>query len=308
MPAGWLLESMTWVAVAYSLVLLGVAYGIDFMARRASQALERRRNPGFVYHEDNDAWLCPEDEWLLPKSFDPDNRVMRYQAPPSVCNTCLKVSTCSVGGGGREVTREIDPWPASEAARFHRGIACTVTGLAIVWPVATLLSMPPMVDAVVLSLVLVLIIGASLPLWTFLRRSPVDPTGVLTRSADANVLERKRSAAAYAGRTANYRSQRIAAAEQLAELGRQLRAEREADRKVDAAFARERTKDAKRLARMRSADASHCDHDEPTNIAAETSFVAEEPAPKRTKEPRLSRKERAEAKRAQELDQIGSFT
>ena len=30
-----------------------------------------------------------------------------------------------------EVSRQVDPWPHSEAGRFHRGIACAIAGLAI---------------------------------------------------------------------------------------------------------------------------------------------------------------------------------
>ena len=33
---------------------------------------------------------------------------------------------CTTSPHGREVSREIDPWPYSEAGRFHRGIACLV--------------------------------------------------------------------------------------------------------------------------------------------------------------------------------------
>ena len=49
----------------------------------------------FVYHEDHDAWLCPQDQWLWPKSFDPDNSVMRYRGNPSICNACPVKQTCT---------------------------------------------------------------------------------------------------------------------------------------------------------------------------------------------------------------------
>lgn len=246
------MQPMTWVAAVYSLVLLAAAYGIDYMARRASHALERRQNPGFVYHEDNDAWLCPEDEWLWPKSFDPENRVMRYQAPAHVCGTCLKVSTCTIGGGGREVIREVDPWPASEAARFHRGIACTVTAMAIIWPIASLLSMPPMLDAIVLALVLALVIGASVPLWLFLRRSPADPTGVLHRDADTNAADRQRSAAAYLARTSTYWSEKRRAAERVAALDEEIEAQHRENRRNVRTAEREIAADARRVSRVRA--------------------------------------------------------
>lgn len=325
MPGLASLEVSTWVAAVYSLVLLAVAYGIDAMARKASHALEARQNPGFTYHAETDAWLCPEDEWLWPKSFDPDERITRYQAPAHVCQSCLKVSTCTEGGGGREITRKVDPWPASEAARFHRGIACTITVLAIVWPIAWLLSFPPPLDAVVLSLVLALVIGGSLPLWMFLRRSPIDPTGVLQRDSDANVLERQQQAFAYTVRTSTYWSEKRIAAERLAEEGRKLREQREATRKTDAVLAAERVKDDRRLARLqarlqgrrqdrRATTDTGCatdvvGHTTATGAAGATGTTGAAAAgPARAAGPRLSRKERRAAERQAQLDQIGSFT
>ena len=53
---------------------------------------------------------------------------MRYRAKPSVCNTCPVKSTCTTSDHGREISREIDPWPHSEAGQFHRGIACVDSG------------------------------------------------------------------------------------------------------------------------------------------------------------------------------------
>ena len=131
------IEVTAWLAAGYGLVLLLVAYGIDRLARRAQNRLLEQRNGGFVYHEDHDAWLCPEEQWLWPKSFDPDNRVMRYRGSPSVCNACPVKDTCTSSNDGREMRRFVDSWPASESARFHRGIACSVTVLAVAWPAAT---------------------------------------------------------------------------------------------------------------------------------------------------------------------------
>lgn len=209
----WLaaLSPATWFAIGYGLLLLAAAYGIDILARRAGRSLEGNQRGGFTYHEDHDAWLCPEDQWLWPHSFDPENRVMRYRASPSVCNACPVKDTCTFSNGGREIRRHVDPWPASEAARFHRGIACTVTVLAVAWPVATILTGPPTADVIILAGVILGIALAALPLWSHLRRTPVDPTGILSRSSDENATERQAAAAAYTSRRTTYRSDRLAA-------------------------------------------------------------------------------------------------
>lgn len=204
------MDPMTYLAAGYGVILLVAAYGIDLMARRASRSLESRQNPGFTYHESHDAWLCPEDQWLWPQSFDPENRIMRYRGSPSICNACPVKDTCTTSLSGREVRRTVDPWPASEAAKFHRGIACTVAGLGAIWPIATLLSGPGWADAMLLAAVTALILGGSAPLWLFLVRTKTDPTGILERSADANIEARKKVARAYDARRTTYRSERLA--------------------------------------------------------------------------------------------------
>jgi len=196
------------LAMAYAVVLLLVAYGIDTLARRSAAKVESDRAGGFVYHEDHDAWLCPEDQWLWPQSFDPDNRVMRYRGSPTVCNACPVKDTCTTSHDGREVSRAVDSWPASEAARFHRGIACAITVLAVLWPLA----MAAAADTVTASLVLLAAatgVGVlSLPLWSHLRRSPAVPEGVRLTTLDENLDHRTQVALAHQRRRTTYGSDR----------------------------------------------------------------------------------------------------
>src|SRR5690606_16337227 len=91
------------LGAGYAVVLLLVAYGIDLLARRVHIANDEHQTQGFTYHEDHDAWLCPQDQWLWPQSFDPDNRVMRYRGSPSVCNSCPVKDSCTTTDDGREL-------------------------------------------------------------------------------------------------------------------------------------------------------------------------------------------------------------
>jgi hypothetical protein len=125
-----------WLVAGYALVLALMAWGFDAMARRVSRHAARWRTAGFLYRPDHDAWVCPQDQWLWPTSFDPRHRVMRYRALPVVCNSCPVKSTCTTSDHGREISREIDPWPYSDAGRFHRGIACFVAALGVIMPLA----------------------------------------------------------------------------------------------------------------------------------------------------------------------------
>jgi hypothetical protein len=136
---------------------------------------------------------------------------MRYRGSPSICNACPVKDTCTSSPSGREVQRAVDVWPASEAARFHRGIACVVVILGLAWPVATAATGPGRTGLLVLAAAAGLAVLTSLPLWSHLRRNPLYiPDGMAKRTLDATVLERDLAAAALQRRRSGYRSERRA--------------------------------------------------------------------------------------------------
>lgn len=199
----------TWFAAGYCVALVGLAYVIDRLARRAGSAAEGGATFGFSYHEDHDAWKCPEDQWLWPQSYDPDHRVMRYRASPSICNACPVKETCTPSRSGREVQRAVDVWPASEAARFHRGIACAVVLMGLVWPIGALATRPGTAASIVLGAAMVGSLLLSLPLWSHLRRSSVVlPEGMVHRSLDETMAERAMTATAVQQRRSRFASAR----------------------------------------------------------------------------------------------------
>lgn len=184
-------DAAVWLAAGYGVFLLAAAFGVDRMARRAAARTAAWHQGGFTYHADHDAWLCPQDQWLWPRSFDPDNRVLRYRASPAVCNACPVKSTCTSSDHGRQVNRNVDPWPASEAERFHRGIACTVAVLGLLWPTGMLLGARRPAEVLVLGVTVLLVAAGSLPLWTHLHRSPAGfPVPVGTETLDETVAGR----------------------------------------------------------------------------------------------------------------------
>lgn len=197
-----------WLTIGYAGLLVLVAYGIDTFARRAAAKVEQHRSGAFVYHEDHDAWQCPQDQWLWPTSFDPDNRVMRYRGTPSICNACPVKDTCTTSHDGREMSRAIDSWPASESARFHRGIACAVSVIAVILPLATALTAGTAPEALLLVGSAVAVAVLTLPLWSHLRRTPAVPAGVVFQSLDDNLEERKRVVENELRRRTSYASDR----------------------------------------------------------------------------------------------------
>lgn len=161
-----------WLVAGYALFLVAVAWGFDAMAKRVSQVAGRWRTGKFVYRADHDAWVCPQDQWLWPTSFDPQHRVMRYRALPVVCNSCPVKSTCTTSDHGREVSREIDPWPYSDAGRFHRGIACFVASLGVIMPLAMLVGHHTPADVLVSGGTALLVVVVGLPLVRHLWNTP----------------------------------------------------------------------------------------------------------------------------------------
>jgi len=162
------------LVAGYALILVGIAWSFDAMARRASAQAARWRTGQFVYHPDHDAWMCPQDQWLWPTSFDPQHRLMRYRALPAVCNNCPVKSSCTTSAHGREISRELDPWPHSDAGRFHRGIACAVAGFGVVLPAATLIASHSVADVLILVSTMVIVVIAGLPLARHLWNTPTN--------------------------------------------------------------------------------------------------------------------------------------
>jgi hypothetical protein len=114
----------------YAVFLLAVSVGLDLLARHSHARSERYRTAGFTYHHKSDAWVCPEDQILTRSEVDHDRRLVRYRGRPQICNHCPTKTDCTDSDEGREVVRAMDPWPHSEAGRFHRGISLSVAGIA----------------------------------------------------------------------------------------------------------------------------------------------------------------------------------
>jgi hypothetical protein len=118
------------LVVGYAIFLVGIALGLDLLARHSHARSERYRTAGFTYHHTNDAWVCPEDQLLLRSEVDHGRRLVRYRGRPQICNHCPAKTDCTDSDEGREIVRAMDPWPHSEAGRFHRGISLAVALIA----------------------------------------------------------------------------------------------------------------------------------------------------------------------------------
>ncbi len=124
------------MAAGYALALIAGAFVLEWLSAHTHRRSLRFRTAGFAYDETHDHWVCPEGEHLWPHEFDHERRLVRYRARAHVCNGCPRKAQCTDSDRGREVVRPVDPWPHSEAGRFHHILALLLVAISILVAVA----------------------------------------------------------------------------------------------------------------------------------------------------------------------------
>ena len=119
------------MAAGYALALIASAFVLEWLSAHTHRRSLRFRTAGFYYDETHDHWVCPEGEHLWPHEFDHERRLVRYRARAHVCNGCPRKAQCTDSDRGREVVRPVDPWPHSEAGRFHRVLALLLVAVGV---------------------------------------------------------------------------------------------------------------------------------------------------------------------------------
>jgi hypothetical protein len=118
------------LAAGYAAALVAGAFCLEWLSAHTHRRSLRYRTFGFTYHAEHDHWTCPEGQHLWPHEYDHERRLVRYRAKAHICNGCPRKDACTDSDRGREIVRPLDPWPHSEAGRFHRVIALTLVALA----------------------------------------------------------------------------------------------------------------------------------------------------------------------------------
>lgn len=119
------------LAAGYAGFLLVAAGVLEWLSAHTHRRSLRYRTAGFDYDAQHDHWRCPEGQHLWPHEFDHERRIVRYRAKAHICNGCPRKADCTDSDRGREIVRPLDPWPHSEAGRFHRGVALVLVALAL---------------------------------------------------------------------------------------------------------------------------------------------------------------------------------
>lgn len=130
---------LVWLASAYALLLLAVAYGFDKAARLLVGRAVIGHGP-------------PADDRLADDELADHEPAVRGPQQPEPAGH--------------------DVWPATEAERFHRGIACAVVVVALLWPTLMLVTARSVTEFAILLATIAFVGLASRPLWRHLRRTP----------------------------------------------------------------------------------------------------------------------------------------
>jgi hypothetical protein len=147
------------LAAGYAAFLLVAAFVLEWLSAHTHRRALRYRTAGFTYDDEHDHWLCPEGQYLWPVEVDQERRLMRYRAHAHICNGCLLKDACTDSPDGREIVRALDPWPHSEAGRFHRAVSVLLVSVALLaLLVAAIRNHGPTEAAVLLALAAVAIL------------------------------------------------------------------------------------------------------------------------------------------------------
>ena len=120
------------LAAGYAGVLVVGAFVLEWLSAHTHRRSLRYRTAGFRYDATHDLWECPEGQHLWPHEFDHERRLVRYRAKAHICNGCPRKDACTDSDRGREIVRPLDPWPHSEAGRFHRGLSLLMVVLGAI--------------------------------------------------------------------------------------------------------------------------------------------------------------------------------
>lgn len=161
-----------YAAAGYAAFLTCAAFALEWLSAHTHRRALRFRTAGFTYVEAHDHWVCPEGEQLWPHELDRERRLVRYRARAQVCNACAVKHRCTDSERGREIVRPIDPWPHSEAGRFHRVIALSMVALSVLVVLVELVRHHTPVDVALLAGLLLSFALAARWLVRDLRRHP----------------------------------------------------------------------------------------------------------------------------------------
>src|SRR5205809_5423657 len=83
------------LATGYTLLLVVIAGGLEWMGRHSHRRADRYQTGGFRFRKDGEHWECPMGTRLHMTEIDHELRVIRYRAPARTCNGCSMKPDCT---------------------------------------------------------------------------------------------------------------------------------------------------------------------------------------------------------------------
>ena len=179
------------LAVGYAAFLIAAAIGLDLLARHSHNRSTRYRTAGFSFRPDLDLWECPEGQHLHRVETDHRQRLARYRGNPQICNACPAKAECTDSDRGREIAQSLDPWPHSEAGRFHRGVCVVLVVLAALISAIALVRSNGTADLLALSALVGISIALAGRLLGALRRTPTGFPAASPATPDPSIAARR---------------------------------------------------------------------------------------------------------------------
>ena len=119
------------LAAGYAAALIAGAFLLEWLSAHTHRRSLRYRTAGFSYDETARPLALPGGRAPVAARVRRTSGAWCATAPRPTSATAARArQDCTDSDRGREIVRPLDPWPHSEAGRFHRGIALLLVGLA----------------------------------------------------------------------------------------------------------------------------------------------------------------------------------
>ena len=117
------------MAAGYAAALIAGAFVLEWLSAHTHRRALRFRTAGFTYDDDARPLGLPGGRAPVAARVRPRAAARALPRARRTSATAARARRhCTDSDRGREIVRPLDPWPHSEAGRFHRVIALLLVG------------------------------------------------------------------------------------------------------------------------------------------------------------------------------------
>ena len=115
----------------YAALLLCVAGLLEWLSAHTHRRSLRYRTAGFEYDRSSTTGGAPRASTCGRTSSTTSGASFAIAPRPTSATAAHARRRCTDSSSGREIVRPLDPWPHSEAGRFHRGLSLVLVALSL---------------------------------------------------------------------------------------------------------------------------------------------------------------------------------